>query len=245
MQPLEARPVFLLIDGEPPAGLLRDAARLGIGMGPFAQGMAPGTTPVLVAAPDADAVLTGMMPPFSGFVDMGLDGVTLRTADAVAVGGLCLSLSTAAAYGLEPAQLLGEVVRRRFGVTGALAEMIELAVAEALANAVIHGNLEIRSDMRATLDGFQQFSALLSERLGDPALAARRVDVAMFVDPKEGLVVAVSDQGPGFDIQRELTKPVDAGAKSGRGLALIRKMARAVAGADNGRTLVMTFALAE
>lgn len=245
MQPLEARPVFLLVDGDIPAGLARDAARLGLGVGPFAVGMAPGTTPVLVAAATADSVLTGLLPPFAGFVDIGLGGLTPRTADAAAAGGLCLSLSTAAAYGLEPAQLLSEMVCRRFGVAGVLAEMIELAVAEAVANAIIHGNLEIRSDLRATLDGFQQFSAQLGERLGDPALAARRIDVAMFIDPEKGLVVTVSDQGKGFDIQRELTKPVDAGAKSGRGLALIRKMTRAVAGADDGRTLTMVFALTD
>jgi anti-sigma regulatory factor (Ser/Thr protein kinase) len=240
---LEARPVFLLIDGEPPAGLAHDAAHLGLGLGPFAQGMAPGTTPVLVAVPNSDNVLTGLMPPFSGFLDIGLGGMTGRAAEAAASGGLCLSLSTAAAYAVEPAQLVGEVVRRRFGLMGTLPEMVELAVAEALANAVIHGNLEIRSDLRATFDGFQQFSALLTERLGDPAMAARRVDMTLAVDPVEGLIVTVTDQGPGFDIQRELTKPVDAGAKSGRGLALIRKMARSIAGSDGGRTLAMTFAV--
>lgn len=241
MKPLEPRPAFLLIDGEAPAWLVRDAARMGIGVGPFAEGMPPGTTPVLVAAADPDTVLTGLMPPFAGFIDMGLNGLPPRAAEVAAAGGLCLSLSTTAAYGLEPAQVLGDVVRRRFGAAEPLAEMIELGLAEALGNAIIHGNLGICSDLRATFDGFQQFSALLAERLADSALATRRIDVMLAVDPAEGLVVSVTDQGAGFDIQRELTKPVDAGAKSGRGLALIRKMARAVAGADDGRTLVMSF----
>ncbi|HSV28927.1 MAG TPA: ATP-binding protein, partial [Candidatus Omnitrophota bacterium] len=224
--------------------LARAASDLGVGLGPFAEGMPQGVAPIYVAEPSPDSVLTGLMPPFSGFVDSGADIHASRCLDAVGKGGICLSLTTAAAYAIDPTPMLGDIVRRRFGAPEPVAQLIELGLAEALGNAIIHGNLGIDSDMRATFDGFTQFSRLMAERLEDPVLASRRVEVTLVLDASEGLTVAVSDQGQGFDIQRELSKPVESGAKSGRGLALIRKMAKAVAGADSGRTLVMTFALA-
>jgi hypothetical protein len=93
---------------------------------------------------------------------------------------------------------------------------IVLAVREALTNAVIHGNRER-----------PEVAVLLRWRLE--------------AGPR-GLVVSVSDQGPGFDLAAQVP-PVDPLAEHGRGLALIRFHARTVR--MDGGTLTMTFASEE
>jgi anti-sigma regulatory factor (Ser/Thr protein kinase) len=102
-------------------------------------------------------------------------------------------------------------------VTGCLADHqaeLEIALREALANAVFHGN---RSD------------------------AAKRVLVRAYCDPKKGFVIAVRDEGPGFDP----TKVPDPRAEDrlelthGRGIFLMRELMDHIEHRKGGREVVL------
>ena len=91
---------------------------------------------------------------------------------------------------------------------------IELALREALANAVIHGNRQ------------------------DPA---KKVDVRCFCQPDRGMLLVVEDEGAGFD-PKEVPDPTQAERlfeTHGRGLFLIRRTMDHVRFSRSGRRVTM------
>ncbi|MBI2235364.1 MAG: ATP-binding protein [Magnetospirillum sp.] len=196
---------------------------------------------VVVGAAEEAAVRRGLHSPYHGFCEEGGGFVGRRCLDAIEAGGIALSLTTAAAYRLDVTEMVCEAVRHRFLPPGSGPDVVLLALAEAVSNAVIHGNLGIESDLRFDAQRFAAFRTQLAERLADPERAVRRVEICAVPAAGGGLTLTVSDQGAGFDVQGQLSRPVEADARSGRGLALIRKIARTVGGEDGGRTLVVRF----
>jgi serine/threonine-protein kinase RsbW len=96
---------------------------------------------------------------------------------------------------------------------GHLAE-IELALREALANAVIHGNRQ------------------------DPS---KKVEVRCFCQPDRGMLLVVEDEGAGFD-PKEVPDPTQAERlfeSHGRGLFLIRRTMDRVRFSRSGRRVTM------
>jgi anti-sigma regulatory factor (Ser/Thr protein kinase) len=111
----------------------------------------------------------------------------------------------------------------------------ELALEEALLNAVEHGNLELDSRLRsADAARGDPYEVLRDERLADPTYALRKVRIALRVDA-ELATLEVTDDGTGF------VDSAGAGAPSadpgGRGLELIRRAFEHVE--HEGSTLVM------
>lgn len=102
---------------------------------------------------------------------------------------------------------------------------IRIGLVELVANAIEHGNLEITYEekmaaMNASLDGIQN---LHSQRLGNPALAARRVTVDFQMDA-DSCIWTISDEGGGFD-WTTLPSPLDPENlehPNGRGIFLAR-----------------------
>lgn len=91
---------------------------------------------------------------------------------------------------------------------------LEIALHEALANAVIHGN---RSD------------------------PAKRVLLRCYFDPGRGMLIAVRDEGPGFDPE-EVPDPRSAERlhlTHGRGIFLMRELMDAVEHRKGGREVVL------
>jgi anti-sigma regulatory factor (Ser/Thr protein kinase) len=235
-----------LIAQEPhPKDLASQCGELGIDL------RDPGSLPLASAAPilmgegTADSVALGLAPPYSGFLEHGADGlqgISQRCFATVRAGGLTLSLQTSTIYRLEALELVAQAIRGRFGfLSPDTIDLVEISLAEALSNAVIHGNLDIPNHLRTTTQGFAQFQRLMHDRLNDPDRSRRRVEINVAARGQDSLCVAVSDQGRGFDLHEKLTHSVHASAKNGRGLCLIRKAAHSLDGEDGGRTLVMTF----
>jgi anti-sigma regulatory factor (Ser/Thr protein kinase) len=195
----------------------------------------------IVGAADEAAVRQGLHSPYHGFCEEGGGFAGRRCPDAIAAGGIALSLTTAAAYRLDVTGMVCEAVRARFLPPVDGPDLVMMALAEAVSNAVIHGNFAIESDLRVDVQGFAAFRTRLAERLGDREFALRRIEVCAVPVTGGGLTLTVSDQGAGFDVHGQLARPVEADARSGHGLALIRKVARRVAGEDGGRTLVVGF----
>ncbi|KAF0112709.1 MAG: hypothetical protein FD149_2373 [Rhodospirillaceae bacterium] len=118
---------------------------------------------------------------------------------------------------------------------------METALQEALANALVHGNLGLASDMRDDFHQYEHFCTLLKTRL-QACEGRRRVEIA--ATWKDGwLEVSVMDHGEGFveTIPEETTTPA-AGRLVLHGLGIIRSLASTVAFADAGRRLIMRFA---
>ncbi len=228
-----------------PKDLAAQCAALGIDIrGPGSLPSAP-AVPVLMGEGNTDSVSQGLALPYSGFLELGADGIqgiSLRCFETVRAGGLTLSLQTSTIYRLEALELMAQAIRGRFGfLSPDTIDLVEISLAEALSNAVIHGNLGIPSHLRTTAQGFAQFQRLMHERLNDPCRGSRRVEINVAARGQDSLCVAVSDQGHGFDLCEKLTHSAHATAKNGRGLCLIRKAAHSLDGEDGGRTLVMTF----
>lgn len=157
----------------------------------------------------------------------------------VKLDGLYLDLSTMTAYGLEPAHQFCDAIAMRTTLSEKSQQMMELALHEALVNAMVHGNLEIGAIAKESLDDFIQFCQLIETRLADPAFGPRRV-VMHATWGGDTIDVVIDDQGPGYDTS-VMDEPVDLSKKSGRGLFLIRDIAREIAVENGGRRMVMRF----
>jgi anti-anti-sigma regulatory factor len=200
---------------------------------------------VISGAATQEAIEQSLCAPYAGFFEVG-DTVCAqigpRAVDTVRQGGLVVSVSTAAAMRIDLARLFADAIQQRFKVGRRAADsLIDLCLTEAIGNAVIHGNLGVDSTMRTNSEGARRFRETMNHRLAMPELAGRRIEITLRPLGAATFTVSVADQGQGFDISRELTRTVEAEAKCGRGISLIRKIARAVWSEDGGRCLVMLF----
>lgn len=116
---------------------------------------------------------------------------------------------------------------------------VAMAMEEALANALYHGNLEISSKLREG-DG-SAFYELARERRQQQPFCRRRISVHASIRRHEALFV-VRDDGPGFDTsglpdprdEQHLAKP------SGRGVLLMRHLMDEVRFNSRGNEVTMT-----
>ena len=97
---------------------------------------------------------------------------------------------------------------------------IGMALREALANAIEHGNLEASSKLRE--DDETVYHRLLAERRQQPPYCDRRVFIAA-EESRQGVTYTIRDEGPGFDPSTlpDPTDPANLERISGRGLLLI------------------------
>lgn len=155
--------------------------------------------------------------------------------------GFYLSLTTGTAYGLQCAVLVCEELERRGALPPERRSNVELCLHEAVANAIVHGNLGIPSAAKNQPQGYRLFNQLVVEKLGDPAITSRRLDIFCRWNAK-GVVIAVVDQGAGFDAQLA-PAAVSGKARSGRGFVFMRALASRVTVTDGGRCTLLQFDL--
>lgn len=98
---------------------------------------------------------------------------------------------------------------------------VGMAVAEALSNAMVHGNLELESDLRD--DDRAEFDRQLRQRSERSPWADRRVRCRAWVSP-DVVEFRIEDEGPGFDVSAlpDPTEPENLLAARGRGVFLLR-----------------------
>jgi anti-sigma regulatory factor (Ser/Thr protein kinase) len=120
-------------------------------------------------------------------------------------------LTTYLQEGISCMGLCGDLDLTRVGV----------ALDEALANAFLHGNLEIESELRGKDD--EQYQALIQQRSGQLPYRDRRIHVRAELSPDEAIFV-VEDEGSGFDYSSvpDPTEPANLEKASGRGILLMR-----------------------
>jgi anti-sigma regulatory factor (Ser/Thr protein kinase) len=108
-----------------------------------------------------------------------------------------------------------------------------VALEEALLNAVIHGNLEVSSELRESDDG--SFERMIELRRRDSRYGDRLVTVeAEFT--REQAEWCVRDQGPGFNVRSlpDPRSPERIGLQSGRGVLMMRTFMDEVAYNESG-----------
>lgn len=113
------------------------------------------------------------------------------------------------------------------------------ALAEALANAQEHGNLELDSALRE--DDSQAYKKVGRQRAKCLPYCDRRVYFKVIVQPGE-ITFIVRDEGPGFDIESlpDPTAPDNLSKPSGRGVMLIRTFMDDVRFNATGNEIIMT-----
>lgn len=98
---------------------------------------------------------------------------------------------------------------------------VGVAIEETLVNAIVHGNLEVSSELRGVDD--EAFAALVASRLAAPPYSDRQVHCAVQAS-RDAIEFTIRDEGPGFDPNKlpDPTDPENIAKASGRGLLLIR-----------------------
>jgi CheY-like chemotaxis protein/anti-sigma regulatory factor (Ser/Thr protein kinase) len=97
---------------------------------------------------------------------------------------------------------------------------VGVALREALDNAILHGNLEVKTEATR---GEQAHHDLVAQRCGQPPYRDRRVRISVKESPTEAVYV-IRDEGAGFDLQRQpdARNPAHLEQFPERGLRLIR-----------------------
>jgi anti-sigma regulatory factor (Ser/Thr protein kinase) len=116
-----------------------------------------------------------------------------------------------------------------------------IALHEALSNAVVHGNLEISSELKER--GDSAFAEALAARAADPRFADRTVEVAAAYDGTR-CRWTLTDQGKGFDVDRVLSCAASDDPErlpaSGRGILMMRAFLDDVRWEAGGRRVILT-----
>ena len=138
-----------------------------------------------------------------------------------------------------------EHLRQRAVQCGACQESragkLMVALLEAMSNAIIHGNLELGSELKER--GDDSFARALAERASDPRLAGRIVDIQVAYDG-ETCHWVITDQGRGFDVkgvlERCLSDDPEVMLASGRGILMMTSFLDGVRYELEGRQLILT-----
>jgi CheY-like chemotaxis protein/anti-sigma regulatory factor (Ser/Thr protein kinase) len=115
---------------------------------------------------------------------------------------------------------------------------IGVALEESLSNAMIHGNLEISSELRAS--EYDTYEQLILARQQEPPYRDRRIHVRCRFTPNDVRFV-IADDGPGFDVTKvpDPRDPENLLKPSGRGLLLIRSFMDEVHHNSTGNTITL------
>jgi hypothetical protein len=203
---------------------------------PEAQGAAPALMVVRVA--DEGALRAALAPPCGGLIEWP---PTMTVADmcaevdASAPPTLALRLTTASALRLDVAQQVVEALDSRFVWVRPIRDNMQLALHEAVSNAIVHGNLGLPSMARRRLEDLGTFAEGLRMRLAEPELAARRVSVDVRC-LGSSVFAAVQDEGAGHEGALSIAEQAH-----GRGLQIITALAHAVQFSHGGRRIEMEF----
>lgn len=117
---------------------------------------------------------------------------------------------------------------------------LEVALEEALANAVIHGSLELTQDAQKLKGDREAFDHAYAERMADPRFASRTIAASVHLTRTEAIFM-VEDRGPGFDASALPAPEALTSLKGvhGRGLMLIRLFMDQVVHELGGRRIKM------
>ena len=137
-----------------------------------------------------------------------------------------------------------EYLRQKALLCGACQETrsgkLLIALHEALSNAMLHGNLELSSELKE--QGDHQFAETLARHACDPMLAGRMVDILVDFDGDVCHWV-ITDQGKGFDVEHVLARCLSDDPEillsSGRGILMMKSFLDDVRYDLGGRRVIL------
>jgi anti-sigma regulatory factor (Ser/Thr protein kinase)/CheY-like chemotaxis protein len=118
---------------------------------------------------------------------------------------------------------------------------VNMALEEAMLNAIYHGNLEVSSKLRNDPDrGDEPYRELIEQRRKQSPYKDRKVTVHSTITREQAKFI-ITDQGPGFDPGSlpDPTDPDNIELASGRGLLLIRTFMDEVKHNERGNQITM------
>jgi hypothetical protein len=193
---------------------------------------------ILFDAEHDDDLAAMLAEPVTAIIDLGC---------ADPIGGLVrlpssllVRVSTAMALRCDIAGPLAAALCARLPQAHGAENTLRAALQEAIANAVIHGNLGMGGGLRGQRDGLETFARLMEARAKDPLLIRRSVTIAAKWNAR-ALVLTVEDCGAGFEPAGRAGRLPAATAASGRGLAQIRAACGRVNVLAQGRRISMRF----
>lgn len=195
---------------------------------------------LLLAQIDSAKFPTQLTEPYAAYVEVidGAEDLDAETICGINEGKLCFSFATSTAYQIDSAAYVCEALAARGILTPMKRADVELSLHETISNAVVHGNLNLASNMKGSASYFAAFAQELQHRMASPD-AKRRVNIIASWD-NEFLDISVSDQGQGYD-ESKLPANVDPFAPAGRGLAIIRSLTLAMNVTHGGRITTLRF----
>jgi CheY-like chemotaxis protein len=178
------------------------------------------------------------------FVVRRLRAAVDEEADVLPVFDLLQERKTVLALGNDPAEVsrvvafLGRELRLHYPAHEVPAAEIKLALYEAIANAVEHGNLEITYEDKTRAAGTRGGAAgLIEGRRQKAPYKDRRVHVEARYG-RDDVEYRIRDEGPGIPAKERDRRP-DVTALHGRGLMLIRHYMERVVWNDAGNEIVL------
>ncbi len=153
-----------------------------------------------------------------------------------ALADISLSITTGSCYNLPISHIFTNALNQRFGLNGNRNIDITTCLHEAVNNAILHGNLEVKSDFR-TVSELYGYHDTLQQRISDNYHSSRLVNIGAWIN-NDRLEIAVSDEGKGFNLPKNI---IHNNFSSGRGLLLIHTLSDKVLLGKDRRTLFMTF----
>ncbi len=200
----------------------------------------------ICAHPDSTRLSAAFAPPFAGLAEApaaapdcwARGGQRFRLH--LQYGGLALALRTVTAYNEDAAHLFAAALHPFLREAGfACPSDLELVVHEALANAMIHGNLGVDRTPSGSVQEMLQFGELVENALADPQRADRMVWLSAAVIGHT-LHLAIEDQGAGYQ--------GTAGGRTDRrphGMDLITDSVLSLRRENDGRCLLLELPLSQ
>ncbi|MBX2830058.1 MAG: SpoIIE family protein phosphatase [Rhodospirillales bacterium] len=178
----------------------------------------------------------------SSAIDLA-DLAPLISAKNAPKNALSLCLSTRSAYLLPIARKFVTALRHRGMIGENIAPTIEMAVQEAFANSLIHGNLELDTSGHLSMNSFTELGEETQRRLASTQYGARAIVLTARKRRNGHVIISILDQGKGFTPPDEKATKDIAGRKTtfGRGLPLIRSLCHSVSFSRGGRTIELEF----
>ncbi len=150
-----------------------------------------------------------------------------------------LNLATITAFNGSLAQIAGTALEDRFWLPLERRMTIRTCLHEAIANAVIHGNLDV-GNPSDTPEGFDEYYLHITALVKHEPYCLRRVGIYAWYNRSQ-IKLSVTDQGFGFTDTSVLTRAPNPTARYGRGLHIIGALADHVVIEKDKRTLTMMF----
>lgn len=154
-----------------------------------------------------------------------------------------IDMISATAYSLDLAGLIVHRLQTALELPGDRLSAIQTALHEAVANAILHGNLELGSISNSVdVDNINQFLDDVEERLSMERYGERRIKVAAVWNDRR-LEIQIEDEGRGFDFKSVLWFRRGSN-HSVRGIGIIDELSDELEYSHSGRKLALSFDLA-